>query len=92
MTNPVLVQMHMEVYSAQRIVCGNAGGKFVPYKPAAVCVQVEVGGVVLLVKQGLRFKGCFVALRKTLCQDVILPYCDLGSRCDQAIQIPFLRC
>ena len=32
------------------------GGKFVPYKPAAVCVQVEVGGVVLLVKQGFRFK------------------------------------
>ena len=25
-------------------------------------------------------------------QDVILPYCDLGSRCDQAIQNPFLRC
>ena len=46
----------------------------------------------LLVKQGFRFKGSFVALRKTLGQDVILPYCDLGSRCDQAIQIPFLRC
>ena len=30
--------------------------KFVPQKPAAVCVQVEVGGVVLLVKQGFQFK------------------------------------
>ena len=66
--------------------------EFVPQKPAAVCLQVEVGGGVLLVKPGLQFKGCFVALRQTLRQDVILPYCDLGSRCDQAIQIPFLRC
>ena len=37
--------------------------EFVPQKPAAVCLQVEVGGGVLLVKPGLQFKGCFVALR-----------------------------
>ena len=56
LTNSVLVQMQMEVYSAQRSVWGNVGGKVYAVDPAAVCVQVEVGGVVLLVKQGFRFK------------------------------------
>ena len=36
----------------------------------------------LFVKQDFRFKGFFVALTKTLRQDVILPCCDLGSRYD----------
>ena len=58
---------------------------------AGVCVRVQVGRAVLLLKQGFPFKECFVAWRKTLRQDVILHYCNLGSRCDQAIQIPFLR-
>ena len=73
LTNSVLVQMQMEVYSAQRSVWGNVGGSLCRRSQRQFVFKLKL-------KQGFRFKWCFVALRKTLRQDVILPYCDLGSK------------